>query len=167
MVPWDHAGLRGGRAVCRSVKLCVGFAPRSGALEICINPSKGLYISRIKKIAPETDSAQTNRVAIAVALRGANKPKLLKIVASQKTSTASNGIEMKLPPHSNIIHLMIAGAEAWGRYSLRVEIILSGYRPRTAATIRRETKPSRFSAECPPLLHPINRQAFSKRRCLL
>jgi hypothetical protein len=37
---------------------------RSGALEICINPWKGVYISTIKKMAPETDSAQKNKVAI-------------------------------------------------------------------------------------------------------
>src|ERR1700730_9505154 len=110
MVPWDHARLRGGHAVCRIVRLCVVFsrywprcarALRSGALEICISPSKGLYISRIKNIAPETDSAQTNKVAIAVALRGAKRPKLLKMTASQDTSTASNGMEMKLPACAN------------------------------------------------------------------
>src|SRR2546430_2103363 len=77
-------------------------ALRSVALEICIRPSNGVYISRIKKIAPDTDSAQTNNVAIAVAWRGAKRPKLLKIMASQKTSVASKGMEMKLPPCSNI-----------------------------------------------------------------
>src|ERR1700730_4996092 len=111
IVPWGYAGLRGGREGARVLKSCVGFACywprcaralRSGVLEICISPSKGVYISRIKKIAPETDSAQTNKVAIVVALRGAKRPKLLKIMASQKTSTASNGVEMKLPPCSNI-----------------------------------------------------------------
>src|ERR1700675_799901 len=111
MVPWDHGAGRWSRDLTDSNE-CVRFACywprcaralRSGALEICISPWKGLYISRIKKIAPETDSAQTHKVARAVALRGANKRKLVKMVASQKPSTASNGMETKLPACSNII----------------------------------------------------------------
>ena len=40
-----------------------------------------MYIARIRKIAAETDSAHTNRVAITVAFRGAKSPKLIKIIA--------------------------------------------------------------------------------------
>ena len=43
----------------------------------------------IKKIAPETDSAQKNKVAIVVALRGAKRPKLAKIMASHKFKMAA------------------------------------------------------------------------------
>src|ERR1700675_3224904 len=111
MVPWDHGAGRWSRDLTDSNE-CVRFACywprcaralRSGALEICISPWKGLYISRIKKIAPETDSAQTSKVAIVIGLRGANKPKLTKIVASQKTSTARSGMETEVPACSNII----------------------------------------------------------------
>src|SRR5258707_12984578 len=51
-----------------------------------ISPWKGAYISRIKKIAAATDRAHRNKVVITVALRGAKRPKLVKIMASQKTS---------------------------------------------------------------------------------
>ena len=54
---------------------CVS-AKRSGALEISISPPNGVYSSRIKKIALETDNAETNRAAVAVKLRGAKRPKL-------------------------------------------------------------------------------------------
>ena len=65
-------------------------------------PWKGAYISRIKKSAAATDSAHRIKVVITVALRGAKRPKLQKIMASQKTSATSNGSEMKLSPCSNI-----------------------------------------------------------------
>src|SRR4029077_16007519 len=68
-------------------------AKRSGALEISISPLKGVYISRIKKIAPETDNPEIHRAVTTVALRGANSPKLMKIAVSQKTKTTSMGLE--------------------------------------------------------------------------
>jgi hypothetical protein len=37
-------------------------AARSGALEISISPPNGVYISKIKKIAPETDNAASGEV---------------------------------------------------------------------------------------------------------
>jgi hypothetical protein len=49
------------------------MALRKGASEICSRPENGLSSSRIRKTAPETDSAQTNRVAMTVALRGARQ----------------------------------------------------------------------------------------------
>ena len=42
---------------------------RSGALEIWISPSYGAYICRIKKVAPDAASVETNRLAITVELR--------------------------------------------------------------------------------------------------
>jgi hypothetical protein len=55
-----------------------------------------VYISRIKKIAPETDRAHRNKVITTVALLGAKRPKLAKTIISQKTRTASNGRETEL-----------------------------------------------------------------------
>ena len=45
-------------------------------------------MSRISRTAPETDNAAANRLAMAVALRGANSPKLKKTTISQKTMMA-------------------------------------------------------------------------------
>ena len=55
-----------------------------------------MYISRIKKIAPETDSAATNKLETTVAFKGAKRPKLMKITVSQRTSTTSNGMETEV-----------------------------------------------------------------------
>ena len=69
---------------------------RSGALEICTNPVYGVYISNIKKMAHETDSAAMNKLLTAVALTGANNPKLTKIAVSQRTSTITSGMETEV-----------------------------------------------------------------------
>ena len=61
-----------------------------------------MYISKIKKIAPETDKAATNKAAITVALRGAKSPKVMKITASQKTGITSMGPETEPTPCSYI-----------------------------------------------------------------
>ena len=65
-------------------------ALRNGALEIRISPSKGLYISRIKKIAHETDNAHKNKVAIprTGALQAKNNP--CCPANEQKTAKAAN-----------------------------------------------------------------------------
>ena len=80
---------------------CVS-AKRSGALDISISPPNGAYISRIKKIAPETDNPETNKAAVTVALRGAKRPKLTKIAVSQKTKITSIGLETEVAPCANI-----------------------------------------------------------------
>ena len=72
-------------------------ASRMGALEILIAPSNGLFSSSRRKIDPETYSAQTSKAARTVALRGANNPKLRKMMATQKTKTASNTGGIELP----------------------------------------------------------------------
>src|SRR5215467_14694564 len=46
-------------------------APRKGALDTRMTPAKGCASSRIRKIAPATDSAQTPRVVTTVRLAGA------------------------------------------------------------------------------------------------
>src|ERR1700756_2356352 len=67
-----------------------------------MNPPNGRYSSKIKKIAPETASAHRHRVAITVALRGAKRPKLKKLMVSQKTRITSNGLEIDKLCCSNI-----------------------------------------------------------------
>ena len=51
-------------------------------------------MSKIKKIAPETDSAEANRLLTTVALKGAKRPKLMKMIVSQRTSMTSSGREL-------------------------------------------------------------------------
>ena len=63
-----------------------------GALEILIVPSNGRFSSSMRKIEPETDSAQMSKVTRTVALRGANSAKLRKMIAIQKTNTASTSV---------------------------------------------------------------------------
>jgi len=41
---------------------------RSGSLDICNSPAKGRSISRIRKIAPDTESAPTKKVTITIGL---------------------------------------------------------------------------------------------------
>src|SRR5260370_31318581 len=56
-----------------------------GWLEMRITPPKGWSSSRIRKIAPETASAETIKARMAVALGGASTLKPTKIMASQQT----------------------------------------------------------------------------------
>jgi NAD(P)-dependent dehydrogenase (short-subunit alcohol dehydrogenase family) len=49
---------------------------RNGALSICIRPLNGRYNSRMRKIAPEADSAISAMAAKAVGLSGENRQKL-------------------------------------------------------------------------------------------
>jgi hypothetical protein len=60
-------------------------------LEIRMIPRKGVLSPRIMSIAPATASAQRNSARIAVALSGANRPKLKKRRLSQNTTNTSNG----------------------------------------------------------------------------
>ena len=50
-------------------------AARSGALDIVISPWYGEYNSRIKRTAPDTDNADTNKVVTAVPFAGGEKAK--------------------------------------------------------------------------------------------
>ena len=50
------------------------------------------------KSEPAADKAQTSKTAITVALRGANRPILAKMMVSQKTSITMNGIGSDLCP---------------------------------------------------------------------
>src|ERR1700747_3509699 len=63
-----------------------------GAGEILRIPLKGVYISRMMKIADDTASALRASVAMTVTLGGANRPKLAKIAASHKIKTTNSGI---------------------------------------------------------------------------
>src|SRR6266436_2248837 len=62
-----------------------------------MSPPNGVSSSRTRKIAPEIDNAQTSIVAMTVVLAGAKIPKLMKIIASQKVSTARNGSGIAAP----------------------------------------------------------------------
>ena len=55
---------------------------RSGPLEIRISPVKGEYISKIRKTAAETASAERNRPVTTVKFLGAKRPKLRKAIVS-------------------------------------------------------------------------------------
>ena len=70
---------------------------RSGALGICINPANGSLISSIRRSAADAESAKTISPAMRVGLRRENRLKLAKMMASQNTSTARNGMGIELP----------------------------------------------------------------------
>jgi hypothetical protein len=57
--------------------------------------------SRIRKIAPDTDSAANNSEVMAMELDGANRPQLKKLIASHEITTISRGMEIELPDCSN------------------------------------------------------------------
>src|SRR5215470_4761004 len=82
-----------------------------------MTPLYGEYISKIKKIAPETASAETKRLLTAVALKGAKRPKLTKMTLSQRTSTTSRGSETELVACSyisqRVFPISIAILVAW------------------------------------------------------
>jgi len=58
----------------------------------------------MRNIAPATDRALINKVINAVALRGANNPKLRYRTVNQKTTTTRNGVEIDLPLYANRSH---------------------------------------------------------------
>ena len=66
-------------------------ASRLGASETPITPSNGVFISRIRNIAPEVDSAPRNNAAMTVGFAGANRPNAEKITENHNTSDISNG----------------------------------------------------------------------------
>ena len=55
----------------------------------------------MERASPETDNAVTRKAATTVAFRGAKRPKLAKMIVSQKTKTSRNGKGMELPAFSN------------------------------------------------------------------
>ena len=64
-----------------------------GSLEIRIMPSKGKSISRIRKMAPATESVDAIKATVAVGLDGASRLKLRKMSMSQQITTMSIGLE--------------------------------------------------------------------------
>ena len=75
---------------------------KTSLLAIALWSAGDLHQPLERRVPPETDSAHRNKVAITVALLGAKRPKLVKTMTSQKTSTPSNGREMEVLPCSNI-----------------------------------------------------------------
>jgi hypothetical protein len=78
------------------------MALRRGSPEIRIMPFRGEYNSRVRKIAPEITVAQTKRVEIETALRGAKSPKLMNVMVSQEVTTIRIGMEAELLSCSNV-----------------------------------------------------------------
>ena len=68
----------------------------NGVLDIAIKPVKGWLKSSTRKIADDAESAQTNSAATIVRFGRAKRPKLTKIIVSQNTSTATNGLGIAL-----------------------------------------------------------------------
>jgi hypothetical protein len=71
-------------------------ALRRGEEEILITPLNGAYIAIMMTMAPETASAQATSVTNIVLVRGAKRPKLVKMKVSHKTTTTSKGNEREL-----------------------------------------------------------------------
>jgi hypothetical protein len=57
-----------------------------------------VQLQGINRMAAETESAETSKLVSTVALAGANRPKLTKMLVSQKTTTISNGMETEMAP---------------------------------------------------------------------
>ena len=72
-----------------------------GAGEIWITPSKGMSSSKIRKIAPATESAASITATMTVAFGGANRTALMKMIASQEMRMISMGTDMDVSVCSN------------------------------------------------------------------
>jgi len=68
-----------------------------GWLEIWIRPPNGQSISKIMKMALETERARTSSAPSTVALERVSDPKRVKMRASQKIRVQRNGAEIELP----------------------------------------------------------------------
>jgi hypothetical protein len=66
-----------------------------GTGETRIHPVSGLSISRIRKVAPETQSDEASRATATKRLRGENIPQAAKITLSQNTMVTSNATEIE------------------------------------------------------------------------
>ncbi len=66
-----------------------------GLLDIWMIPRKGTFSSSVISIAPATASAQRNSARIAVALCGANRPKLKMRRLSENTTNTSMHLKAK------------------------------------------------------------------------
>jgi hypothetical protein len=63
-----------------------------------------VYNSGIKKIAQDTESAETNKLVTTVPLAGAYRPKLMNRTVSHKTRMMSIGIDIEVTRCSYINH---------------------------------------------------------------
>jgi hypothetical protein len=80
------------------------MAARSDALETRTMPEYGMYISTMRKMAAETDTAAVKKLVMTVAFVGANNPKLTNKAVSQKISTTSSEKDIEVAACSNINH---------------------------------------------------------------
>src|SRR5512132_3707879 len=88
-----HALLHGSHIVPRAF--------RSGTLDSRSSPVNGRLSSKIRKIAPADDKANSERQAKTVSLRGVNRLKLANIIRSQNARTARNGLGMRFSDSAN------------------------------------------------------------------
>lgn len=72
------------------------IAARNGSREIWIIPSNGRSISRIRKIAPDTEAAHSINVPTTTIFGFTNRLKLVNTIESQNTITANSGTETLL-----------------------------------------------------------------------
>jgi hypothetical protein len=57
-----------------------------------MNPVSGRSSSSIRKIAPETQTADVSKATLTVGLRGANRPQPIKIIENHVISTTSRSL---------------------------------------------------------------------------
>jgi rhodanese-related sulfurtransferase len=85
--------------MCRSggrIAIAVNMLAKAGFKNAYNIIDRILNISRIMRIAPETDTAQMKIETTTLAFRGANKSKLIKIAVSQNSRVRSSDIETEL-----------------------------------------------------------------------
>jgi len=78
-----------------------------GALEIFTIPSNARSSSRIRKTAPATDRAAIMSAMMTVGFRGANRPTLTKMIASQPMTMTSMAVETELGSRFRIVRGMV------------------------------------------------------------
>ena len=66
-----------------------------------IRPENGLPSSKIRKIAPDADSAERDRQVKTVTFKSENRLKLANMMTSQSTKMARNGVGITLPDSAN------------------------------------------------------------------
>jgi hypothetical protein len=92
--PRTALALRSSLADCPYFPICCS-ALSIGSLEIQMSPSNGWSSSKIRKMAPETASAETIKTNITVAFGGASTLKPRKITTSHETRMINIGFEIE------------------------------------------------------------------------
>jgi len=90
-------------------------ASRKGPIGTVTMPSRGATISRIRKIAPAAQNAQSGYATTIVPLRGASRPNVPNMIESQHTSAIIKGSASGLAAKTSS-----ASRSARTRFALRV-----------------------------------------------